>query len=78
MLNKINLSIMLISAFLLSNCGLYSLSAFGSCSQWEIYSEKRRITKIFKLHVCSTNFNYSFHYLSSKKLNEIQNIVYHK
>ena len=74
--NRIYISIFFV--MVLSGCGLYTLGVFGSCDKWEIYSEKKRITNTFKMHVCSTQFEYSSHYLSRKKIKNIQDIVYPK
>ena len=78
MFSKINLSIMGISVFLLSNCGLYSLSAFGSSNQWEIYTEEGRSASIFKMDVCGGELGYGHSYLDRKALKDIQEIVYPK
>jgi len=69
---------MVTSVFLLSNCGLYSLSAFGSCSQWEIYTEKGRSASVFKMDVCGGELGYGHSYLDRKNLKDIQNTVYPK
>ena len=60
----------------LSGCSLYSLSGFGSCNQWIIYSEKDIKINVFKMNVCASKLGYESTFLNRKKLNEIQNIVY--
>ena len=66
------------SSFFFSGCGLYSLSAFGSCNQWEIYSEQGKNTNVFKIHICGSKLGYGHTYLDRKELKDIQDTVYPK